>query len=133
MASSVSAKTREWEAPGFRDDVVAVLDDLFGGRLDVRRGKMFGLPAYSTGGKVFATVMGDGVALKLPQETIARLADDEIAPFQAMGKTMTGWVQIDRPEAERFVADAALFETSIGYVAEQARQAKPAARKKKAA
>jgi hypothetical protein len=133
MAGRESTQAREREAPGFRDDVLAVLDDLFAGRPEVRRGKMFGLPAFSTGGKVFATVMGDGVALKLPQETIVRLADDEIAPFQAMGKTMSGWVQIDRPEAERYRGDAALFETSIGYVAAQAAQPKPAPRKRKAA
>jgi hypothetical protein len=77
--------------------------------------------------------MGDGVALKLPPDTIARLADDEIAPFEVMGKKMGGWVQISRPEAESYAADAPLFETSIGYVAEQASRPKPAPRKKKAA
>src|SRR5262245_38449209 len=129
----MAAKAMEWEAPGHREDVLAVLDDLFDGRPDVRRGKMFGLPAFSTGGKVFATVMGDGVALKLPPDTIDRLADDEIAPFEVMGKKMGGWVQISRPEAESYAADAPLFETSIGYVAEQASQPKPAPRRKKAA
>ena len=130
MAAEASTKTKEWEAPGHRDDVLAVLDDLFDGRPEVRRGKMFGLPAFSTGGKVFATVIGDGVALKLPPDTIKRLDDDEIAPFNVMGKTMTGWVQISRPEADSYVADAPLFEASIGYVAEQAAQPKPAPRKR---
>jgi hypothetical protein len=130
MAGSGAAKAMEWEAPGYREDVLAVLEDLFGGRPDVRRGKMFGLPAFSTGGKVFATVMGDGVALKLPPETIARLADAEIAPFEVMGKKMGGWIQISRPEAESYAADAPLFETSIGYVAEQASQPKAAVRKR---
>jgi hypothetical protein len=130
MAGAGSVKAMEWEAPGHREDVLAVLDGLFNGRPDVRRGKMFGLPAFSTGGKVFATVMGDGVALKLPQETIDRLADDEIASFEVMGKKMGGWVQISRPEAESYAADAPLFETSIGYVAEQASQPKPAPRKR---
>lgn len=133
MAGAESARAMEFGAAKHREDVLAVLDDLFAGRPDVRRGKMFGLPAFSTGGKVFATVMGDGVALKLPPETIDRLADDEIAPFEAMGKKMGGWVQISRPEAERYLADAPLFEASIGYVAEQASRPKPAPRRKKAA
>jgi len=133
MASTTPAKKTDWEAPGHRDDVLAVLEDLLDGHPEVKRGKMFGLPAFSVGGKVFATLFGDGVALKLPPDTIDRLADDEIAPFRAMGKTMTGWVQISRPEAESYAADAPLFETSIGYVAEQAAQPKAAPKRKKAA
>jgi hypothetical protein len=119
-----------WESPGHRDDVLAVLDDLFDGRPDVRRGKMFGFPAFSTGGKVFASVYGDGVSLKLPQATIDRLADDEITPFRPMGKTMGGWVLISRPEAESYAGDAALFEASIALVAAQAATPKPEPRKK---
>lgn len=131
MVGSAVTKTIEWgEGPKHRDDVLAVLDDLFEGRPEVRRGKMFGLPAFSTGGKVFATVIGDGVALKLPLDTIARLDDDEIAAFNVMGKAMTGWVHISRPEAESYLVDVPLFEASIGYVADLAMQPKPAPRKR---
>jgi hypothetical protein len=131
MATIGPMKTIEWgDGPKHRDDVLAVLDDLFDGRPEVRRGKMFGLPAFSTGGKVFATVIGDGVSLKLPPDTIERLDDEEISPFSVMGKTMSGWVQISRPEADSYLQDVPLFEVSIGYVADQAAQPKPAPRKK---
>jgi hypothetical protein len=133
MTGTVSVKTTQWESPGHREDVLAVLDDQFAGRPEVRRGKVFGFPAFSTGGKVFAIAFGDGVALKLPQETIDRLADDEIAPFRPMGKTMGGWVQISRPEAESYAADFGLFEISLAYAAAQASQPKPMPRQKKAA
>ena len=130
MAGAAAAKSRVWVSPGHREDVVAVLGDHFAGRPEVRRGKMFGFPAFSTGGKIFAIAFGDGIALKLPQETIGRLADDEIAPFRPMGKSMGGWVQISRPEAESYEGDTGLFETSLAYVAAQASQPKPAPRKK---
>jgi hypothetical protein len=130
MAATAGENGMAWESPGHREDVLAVLDDYFTGRPEVKRGKMFGFPAFSTGGKVFATLFGDGVALKLPPETIDRLADPEIAPFRPMGKSMGGWVLISRPEAESYADDAGLFETSLAYVANQAAAPKPATRKR---
>ena len=130
MAATATKNGMEWESPGHREDILAVLGDYFDGRPDVKRGKMFGFPAFSTGGKVFATIFGDGVALKLPQATIDRLADPEIALFRPKGKSMGGWVQISRPEAESYTDDAGLFETSLAYVAEQAAAPKPAPRKR---
>jgi len=130
MAATAAKNGMEWKSLGHREDVLAMLDDSFEGRAEVKRGKMFGFPSYSTGGKVFASVYGDGPALKLPQATINRLADPEIAPFRPMGKSMGGWVLITRPEAESYSGDAGLFEASLAYVAEQAAAPNPAARKK---
>jgi hypothetical protein len=118
--------------PGHREDILEVLIDLFADRDDVRQGKMFAFPSFSTGGKIFASVFGDGVSLKLPPETIDRLADDEITSFVPMGKTMTGWVLITRPEAESYRDDVNLFNISIDYVAELARERPPRPRKKAA-
>jgi hypothetical protein len=115
--------------PGHRDDILEVLIDLFADRDDVRQGKMFAFPSFSTSGKVFASVFGDGVSLKSPPETIDRLADDEITPFVPLGKTMTGWVLITRPEADSYRDDADLFDLSIDYVAELAREQPPRRRK----
>lgn len=102
--------------PGHRDDVRFVLSDLFANRADVRETKMFSFPSFSTGGKMFAVVIGDGVGVKLPQETIDRLADDDITPFEPMGKKMSSWIQISRPDAEMYRDDADLFEVAISYV-----------------
>jgi hypothetical protein len=130
MTMVATANPREtFVHPGHRDDVLDVLTDLFADRDDVRQGKMFAFPSFSIGGKVFASAFGDGVSLKLPPETIARLADHEITPFEPMGKKMTGWVLITRPEAERYRDDVDLFEVSINYVAELARQQPPRKRK----
>jgi hypothetical protein len=133
MAATASKPAPAWEAPGFRDDVAAFLADQFAGRPDVRQGKMFGHPAFSTGGKVFACAFGDGVALKLPPATIDRLADPAIVPFRPMGRPMGGWVQISRPDPVDYALDEGLFETAIAYVGEQAAQAKPAPRTRKRA
>jgi hypothetical protein len=129
MMESTEDTRETFVHPGHRNDVLEVLVDLFAHRDDVRQGKMFAFPSFSIGGKVFASAFGDGVSLKLPSETIERLVDDEITPFVPMGKKMTGWVLITRPEAESYRDDAELFELSINYVAEIARKQPPRKRK----
>jgi hypothetical protein len=92
------------------------LEDAIGSAPSVKPHKMFGLPGFSTGGKVFACVMEDGIALKLPKERIAGLSDPAILPFEARGRRMNGWVRIRRNSAEDYHQDYGLFEESLAYV-----------------
>lgn len=57
--------------------------------------------------------------------TIEALVDAEMTPLMPMGKTMSGWVHIYDPEAERCRDVAALFADAIDYVAELATQPAP--------
>lgn len=62
---------------------------------DVRRGRMFGVPAFYAGKKMFACVYGDIIGIKVPEDVARRLLEDaRFAPFQPYGKPkMREWVQ----------------------------------------
>lgn len=64
----------------------------------VRRGRMFGHPAYYVKGRMFACVYGDVVGLKLPEQAAAALvARGDAQPFQPHGKRrMREWIQLPR-------------------------------------
>ena len=84
----------------------------------VTAGKMFGLPAYFIGKKLFACVYGAGVGLKLATELAEELlARPDVIPFQPYGKTrMNNWVQINRSHSEDYAEDAPVFRASVDYV-----------------
>jgi TfoX/Sxy family transcriptional regulator of competence genes len=88
---------------------------------DVQPGKMFGYPGYYVNGKLFACVMDDAIAVKVPEARArALIAADgaEIEPFRPMGtRTMKEWVQIRRKDSTRYLADEAIFRASIAFVA----------------
>ena len=108
----------ENDSPGYRTDVGEVLSRLLLSRPDVVPGKMFGFPAFYTAGKLFACVYGDGVGLKLPQDTVRQLEGKPgITPFQPYGKPkMRGWIHIRRHPASTLSKDADLLEASITFV-----------------
>jgi hypothetical protein len=120
-------------SPGYRADVMEVLDRLLGKRPEVTRGKMFGFPAFYAGGKLFACVYGDGAGLKLPQGAIRTLEGKPgITPFQPYGKArMKEWIHIRHDQPGAFSEDAALFQASIRFVSRTAKQPKrpPGSRK----
>ena len=124
MAMQQAGKTlkRRRASPGYRQAIVEVLERLFGKRPEVRPGKMFGFPAFYTGGKLFACVYGEGVGLKLPETMVRDLEGKPgIAPFRPYGMArMREWVQITRDRAEAYAADTKLFRASMAYVAESA-------------
>jgi hypothetical protein len=93
------------------------LEEVFSMESMVTRRKMFGLPGFSTGGKFFACVLEDGIALKLPKDRIAGLADPAISQFEAGGRPMNGWVHIRRQSADEYLRDRPLFDESLAYVA----------------
>ena len=100
----------------------AVLDDLLLGHPLVRAGKMFGYPAYFAGAKLCICLYEQGVGVKLPEHSAAKLlhSDNNVVPFQPMGRPkMREWVQINVSRSEDYRAYRAVFEESILHVLEQ--------------
>jgi hypothetical protein len=73
----------------------SALDEMLGELPEVRIGKMFGVPAYYVGKRLFACVFGDAVGIKVPEPLAQELlADPRFSPFQPYGKAkMREWVQ----------------------------------------
>jgi hypothetical protein len=100
----------------------AVLDDLLLDDARVRPGTMFGYPAYYAGRKLAICLYEQGVGVKLPEGTAARLleTDANVTPFQPMGRRpMREWVQIDLRDSEGYRRYAPVFDESLKHVAAQ--------------
>jgi len=100
----------------------AVLDDLLLSHPGVRAGKMFGYPAYYAGDKLCICLYDQGVGVKLPERSAARLlqSDPNVVPFQPMGRRkMREWVQINLSRSEEYRKYLPLFEESIRHVMTQ--------------
>ncbi len=97
----------------------AVLDDLLLGHPLVQPGKMFGFPAYYAGRKLCICFYEQGVGVKLPEQSAARLlaADPNAIPFQPLGKPkMREWVQINLVRSEDYRQYESVFDESIRHV-----------------
>lgn len=71
--------------------------------------------------KVFAFLQGDGVALKLPKETVQQLVVTNYAAPLVMGKrVMKEWVIIKHERPEAYQQDEALFKEAIRFVSSKA-------------
>jgi hypothetical protein len=106
----------------FNSEHKVVLDDLLLGYPHVRPGKMFGFPAYYVGKKLCICLYEQGVGVKLPQPSAARLLaeDQNVAPFQPMGKPrMREWIQINLNRSEDYRQYQPVFDESIHYVLAQ--------------
>ena len=106
-------------AMSFNSDNKAVLDDLLLEDPRVRPGKMFGLPAYYAGKKLCICLYEQGVGVKLPEQTVARLleSDPNAVPFVPMGRRrMREWIEIDLDRSEDYRRYAAVFDESIRHV-----------------
>ena len=93
----------------------AALEEVLGGRAELRAGKMFGCPGFFLGAKAVACVFGADVCLTLPPAEIDRLVSNPaFRRFQPRGRTMSGWVLVEPEEA---MADSSrpLFEQAIAY------------------
>ena len=100
----------------------AVLDDMLLSYPLIRAGKMFGYPAYYVGRKLCISLYEDGVGVKLPAATAARLleTDPDVVSFQPMGKSrMKEWVQINARDSEAYRRYRPIFEESIQFVLSQ--------------
>jgi hypothetical protein len=104
-----------------------VLDAMLLDYADVQAGKMFGFPAYYVAKKLCICLYEQGVGVKLPAQTVARLleADPNVFPFQPMNRaTMREWVQINLESSEGYRQYQAVFEESITHVMAQQAQGK---------
>lgn len=111
-----------------RADVAAVVAGLLADLPDVKGGQMFGVPAYFTGGRLFACVYRGQVGLKLPEARVSALSRQPgFGPFRPFGKLMSRtWIAIEREEATAYADDRDLLLEAIHFA--QARASKAAAR-----
>jgi hypothetical protein len=112
-------------AVNFNPQHKAVLDDMLLGHPTIRPGKMFGFPAYYADKKLCICLYEEGVGIKVPEQTAARLIkeDRNAIPFQPYGKRkMREWVQINLDCSEGYRDYQTVFAESIEHVlAEQAK------------
>ena len=93
------------------------LERALAGRNGARRGAMFGYPAFYAGGKLFACVFEDFVALKLPQDVVAALVTKPgFTPFRRMGRTMREWVTASSERVAGFERDPSLVLRAMKFV-----------------
>lgn len=100
----------------------AVLDDLLLGHPGVRAGKMFGFPAYYAGKKLAICLYEQGVGVKLPASSAARLleSDPNVVPFQPLGRPrMREWVRINLSRSEDYGRYEPVFHESIRFLLDQ--------------
>jgi hypothetical protein len=111
----------------YRDDVLAVVSALLAERPEATPRKMFGHPGFAVGGKMFACLYDEGVAVKLP-EAMAQAATGrpDIEAFRPYGKSMREWVLIAHDDLTSYAGDVDLFDAAIEYVAGVASGAAPA-------
>jgi hypothetical protein len=106
----------------FNPNHKTVLDNMLLSHPLVRAGKMFGFPAYYAGKKLCICLYEQGVGLKLPAPSVARLleSDPNAIPFQPLGKPkMREWVQINLDDSEAYAQYESVFHESILFVHEQ--------------
>lgn len=103
--------------------VSAQLDELLGGRAGLRKGRMFGCPAYFVGTKAVACVFEDALNLTLPAPRIDELVRTPgFRRFEPHGRTMTGWVLIDQERLASIDASDELLDAAIAYARAKAEQ-----------
>ena len=81
--------------------------------------KINGLDAYFVSDKMFASISGDGIGLRLPVATATELqfSRNDVVAFQPGGIASTReWIQINCAEAADYEKHLALFRTSLEFV-----------------
>ena len=77
----------------------------------------FGNASFSVAGKVFAFTRPDGLVLKLPPESLARLyATREAAPLVMGKRTMREWAHLHLPSGEEYREELPLLRESMIFV-----------------
>jgi TfoX/Sxy family transcriptional regulator of competence genes len=117
----------------YHDDVLAAVTSLLDGRPEATPRQMFGHPGFAVGGKMFACLYDDGVAVKLPEATAqAAITRPDVEAFRPYGKSMREWVLIAHDDLAAYAGDIDLFEAAIEYVADVASRAAPSGRRRRA-
>ena len=99
--------------PGHREDLRAVLAEMFAGRTDTRPGLMFGFPAFYAAGKLVACVYGPGIGLRVTPEEASRIRGAPTATFEPYGKLMRSWTFLEPATADDLRREAAVLEAAI--------------------
>ena len=109
--------TKRAERPAYRNEVLFAVSELLSDIPDVRKGRMFGYPAFYVGRRMFAYLYGEGVGLKLPQaQAQAQLHDGHALPFQPYGKAkMREWIELRHGEVRDYWRDRKLFLDAVAY------------------
>lgn len=100
-------------------ELQGLLDDLLLEMPDITAAMIFGLPCYKIDNKVFATLFGEGVGIKIPAERAQELLIElNIVPFEPFGRNRgSEHVQINHNNLNDYRQDKELFRESIAYVA----------------
>jgi hypothetical protein len=105
----------------FNSDHKAALDAFLLGVPGVTPGQMMGHPGYFIAGKMFALLVEDGFAMKLPDEPKKiLLAQDNTALFAPGGTPMRNWVQVRLEDSAVFAGYGDYLRQAIEFVLEQA-------------
>jgi hypothetical protein len=105
----------------YRADVAEVVSALLGELPGTHAGSGFGgRPAFYVGKKIFAFLHRDGVVLKLPEDTVQRLAGQPgMAQFRMAGKPpMREWLELRRDDAADYRGDVGLFREAAAFAGE---------------
>ncbi|HEY0708284.1 MAG TPA: hypothetical protein VGG33_15875 [Polyangia bacterium] len=124
-ARKAAATPKTIRIPGPDRAVVDLLDELLGGRAELRKGMMFGCPGYFIGTKAVASVFGNEVCMTLPPGQIEDLVRQPgFRRFEPMaGRTMSGWVLIDQERVGGFEPDDPRLDSAIAHA--RSKVAKP--------
>jgi len=96
----------------YREELAGGLDRLLRSLSGVRRGVMFGHPAFFAGRRMFACVYGDGVAVRLRRDDACGTAAS-VREFRPNGRTMLDWVLLVYEDDSAVARDRHLFERAI--------------------
>jgi TfoX/Sxy family transcriptional regulator of competence genes len=115
----------------FNEKHKEVLDEVLLDIPGVKAGKMFGLPGYYVGGKLFACVWENGVSVKLPQDVREKLLKQKgVEPFVPMeGRPMREWALITRKNSKDYLKYEDVFLSAVEYVLSLPKAKKKASKK----
>ena len=105
----------------YHPDHKAALDALLLGVPGVTPGQMMGHPGYFIAGKMFAFLVEEGFAMKLPDKPKkVLLAQDNTALFAPGGTPMRNWVQVRMDSPADYAGYTDYLRQAIEFVLEQA-------------
>lgn len=113
-------------------ELVSAMSKLLAGLPGVTEEKTSVHVSFFTGKKVFAFTRstGDGVALKLPKERIARLLERDDIRLLTMGKrTMKEWILLSHPQPSGYKKDLPLFKEAMVFVTSTSKDGKKTERR----
>lgn len=129
-AGKQSARPQPTFPQGFSLDHWVALEALLADEPRVQAGKMFGFPAFYTGGRLLACAVHEGIALKLPEPMAQALIEDgRASPFRPLDKfAMRSWIML-ACLPEELAEHEDLITASIDFVAAEA-QVSPGGRRR---